>query len=75
MKINFKLNRNKGIGKYFIYPLLCVVLVIPFALFLILYYVSKIIRSLAYVCGFKIESAKQELIDFWSIETTFGDAF
>ena len=70
-----KLNINSKLGKYFLYPLLYVVLTIPFALFIILYYVSKIIRALAYLCGFKLDSAKQELTDFWSIETTFGDAF
>jgi hypothetical protein len=70
-----KLNRNSKICKYFLYPLLFVVLTVPFALFVILYHVSKIIRALAYICGFKLDSAKQELTDFWSIETTFEDAF
>lgn len=70
-----KLNRNSKIGKYFLYPLLYVVLIIPFALFAILYYSSKITRSLAYICLFKLESAKQELTDFWSIEITLVDAF
>ena len=66
---------NSKIGKYFLYPLLYVVLTIPFALFAILYYSSKIIRGLAYLCLFKLYSAKQELTDFWSIETTFRDGF
>lgn len=70
-----KLNRNSKIGKYFLYPLLYVVLTIPFALFAILYYSSKIIRGLSYLCLFKLDSAKQEITDFWSIETTLGDAF
>ncbi|AGO47434.1 hypothetical protein Phi13:2_gp031 [Cellulophaga phage phi13:2] len=70
-----KLNRNSKISKYFLYPLLYVVLTIPFALFAILYYSSKITRSLSYLCVFKIESAKQEITDFWSIETALGDVF
>jgi len=70
-----KLNRNSKIGKYFLYPLLYVVLTIPFVLFAILYYSSKITRSLSYLCLFKIDSAKQEITDFWSIETTIVDAF
>ena len=63
-----KLNRNSKIDKYFLYPLLFVVLIIPFALFVILYYSSKITRALSYLCIFKLDSAKQELTDFWNIE-------
>lgn len=66
-----KLNRNSKLVKY----LLFVLLLIPFALFVILYYISKITRSLSYLCLFKIDIAKQEIKDFWSIETTLGDAF
>ena len=70
-----RLNRNYKIVKYFIYPLLFVVLTIPFALFAVLYYTSKLTRCLAYLCILKTDSAKQEITDFWGITTTLSDAF
>jgi hypothetical protein len=42
---------------------------------MILYFSSKLIRALAFVLVFKWHSAKDEMRDFWTIESSLGDVF
>jgi hypothetical protein len=39
----------------------------------ILYLLSKIIRSLGYLCMTKIHSAKEEFVNFWQVEYSSND--
>lgn len=58
-----------------LYFVLLIVLVVPFCASMILYFTSKILRALSYALVFKRYSAKDELRDFWSINTSLIDAF
>jgi hypothetical protein len=48
-------------------------LLVLFALSMILYYLSKLIRALAYILMMHWYSAKDELKEFWIIESNPAD--